>query len=42
MTIQIIINGVKYDCFEIDVKKMITGKHYIFYGIHWYELIKIK
>ena len=40
MTIVIIIDGVKYDTKKIDTKDMITSKHYIFYGINWYELIK--
>lgn len=42
MKIEIIINGIHYDCVEIDTRDMVTGKHYIFYGISWYELIKSK
>lgn len=33
------IDGISYRLQKIDTKQMITGKHYVFYGISWYELI---
>lgn len=36
---KVTIDNVTYDVEPVETCEIITGKHYVFYGISWYKVI---